>query len=54
MVESKDKKSEIISKEEKFFRDAKDNTEDLILRERCTLELNEKMLVFLEEKLKEF
>lgn len=47
-----DKKVKIISKEDKFFIDARDRTEELLLQERCTMELNEHILKFLNERVK--
>ena len=54
MVLSEDKKNEIISKEEDYFRNALKATEELIFTGKQNQIINEEMVKVLEKKLKEF
>ena len=54
MVKSKDGKTEIISKEENYFRNALKSTKNLIFTGEQNLIINGLMAEILENKLKEF
>ena len=54
MVKSKDGKTEIISKEENYFRNALTTTEELIFTAEQNLILNREILEILKKKVKEF
>lgn len=54
MVKSKDGKTEIISKEENYFRNALRSTEDLIFTGEQNLVLNKEILKILKIKVESF
>lgn len=54
MVKSKDGKTEIISKEEHYLRNALDATKELIFTGKQNLIINDLMLEVLKSKIKEF
>ena len=54
MVKSKDGKTEIISKEENYFRNALERTKQLIFEGKQNLILNNDMLEILKKRLQSF